>query len=130
MAKISARGATEVARVNAMLPSSATGARHRYTFVLRSDRMILRKYAGERGYKAWRKLATTVPATNEGLVSILRPFGYEIEGDPEPPRRNECQWFARCKRTATVIVVHPIIGDVETCQPCVDKLGLEVDRAI
>jgi hypothetical protein len=74
MAKISARGAKEVCRVKARL----RGRPLEFTFVLRSDRVILRKAPYDNGYKVFRKLATTVPATQEGLASILGPLGYEV----------------------------------------------------
>lgn len=37
-----------------------------------------------------------------------------------------CEWFAMCDNTATVIVTHPVLGRVPTCEACADKLGLVV----
>lgn len=36
-----------------------------------------------------------------------------------------CAWFARCTNAATATVTHPVLGNVPTCQRCIDKLGLE-----
>ena len=35
-----------------------------------------------------------------------------------------CEWFVLCDNVADQVVVHPILGDVPTCQRCVDKLHL------
>lgn len=29
-----------------------------------------------------------------------------------------CEWFALCDRPATVLVQHPVLGDVPTCDRC------------
>lgn len=79
MAKISARGATEVARCIAFLGDDA---KLQYEFVLRSDRAILRKgpiVKGQRAtWKGFRKLHDSIPCTFEGMRSILRPLGYRV----------------------------------------------------
>ena len=35
-----------------------------------------------------------------------------------------CEWFALCDHPATLLVAHPILGDVPTCERCVAKLDL------
>lgn len=35
-----------------------------------------------------------------------------------------CEWFALCDREADHLVRHPILGDVPTCERCVEKLNL------
>lgn len=37
---------------------------------------------------------------------------------------NKCEWFARCEREATHLVRHGVLGEVPTCERCVDKLDL------
>lgn len=32
-----------------------------------------------------------------------------------------CLWFARCDRAAVMLLDHPILGQVPTCQRCADK---------
>jgi hypothetical protein len=39
-----------------------------------------------------------------------------------------CEWFAGCRRTAEVIAVHPILGDVPTCRVCADRHELTTRR--
>jgi hypothetical protein len=34
-----------------------------------------------------------------------------------------CQWFALCTNPATVIVPHPILGDVPACIRCAELSG-------
>lgn len=38
-----------------------------------------------------------------------------------------CEWFAWCERDAAGVVVHPILGEVPTCQICADRLDLDLD---
>jgi hypothetical protein len=40
---------------------------------------------------------------------------------------NMCEWFLRCTREATVLVRHPVLGLVPTCETCVAILGLQRD---
>lgn len=46
----------------------------------------------------------------------------------KPPAKvpTQCAWFVGCQNAADGIVVHPILGDVPTCQRCTDKLGLDL----
>lgn len=39
-----------------------------------------------------------------------------------------CDWFAKCNNEPTVMVDHPVLGWVATCDACVQKLGLEPIR--
>lgn len=32
-----------------------------------------------------------------------------------------CEWYALCDHEATAMVSHPVLGEVPTCQRCVDK---------
>lgn len=36
----------------------------------------------------------------------------------------KCEWFARCENEVTHLVRHGVLGDVPTCERCVEKLGL------
>lgn len=78
MAKISANGCTEVARY---LATSGNGAKA--TFVLRSDRKVLKKYRGE--YGGGYSIITTVKPASMGngkavLIRIAELLGYTKEG--------------------------------------------------
>jgi hypothetical protein len=33
-----------------------------------------------------------------------------------------CQWFALCARPATTVRPHPLLGDVQICTECDDKM--------
>lgn len=35
-----------------------------------------------------------------------------------------CEWFARCEREATHMVRHTILGEIPTCERCVEALDL------
>jgi hypothetical protein len=37
-----------------------------------------------------------------------------------------CEWFLLCDNPADGVVVHPIIGQVPTCNRCADKHELEL----
>lgn len=34
-----------------------------------------------------------------------------------------CEWFALCDRPATVLVPHPVLGQVPTCDRCADRVA-------
>jgi hypothetical protein len=36
-----------------------------------------------------------------------------------------CQWFRGCDKEATALVKHIILGLVQTCDRCVERMGLE-----
>ena len=36
-----------------------------------------------------------------------------------------CSWFAFCDNPATVLVPHPVLDDVPTCQRCADRVKAE-----
>lgn len=36
-----------------------------------------------------------------------------------------CEWFLLCANEASVLVPHPILGEVPTCTRCVEKFDLE-----
>lgn len=61
MAKISARGATEVARVRSEIGASDTEFHAVYTHVLRSDRAVLRKSHVDSGYRIVGRVPTHIP---------------------------------------------------------------------
>jgi hypothetical protein len=77
MAKISARGATEVSRVHGT--TEYGGA----TLVLTSDGRVLRKFDGERGYGLLGRISDKAKRTPEMLAAVLVRFGYT----PDPERR-------------------------------------------
>src|SRR4051794_17231694 len=71
-------------------------------------------------------MGTPVRWGNVGqCVVIVTPSLYHHCHDQprkEPPM--SCQWFALCDNEAVGVVVHPVLGNVPTCQRCADKLSL------
>lgn len=35
-----------------------------------------------------------------------------------------CEWFALCTRPARWLVAHPVLGEVPTCEQCVEQRKL------
>lgn len=78
MAKINARGATEVARINATLTSSVTGHTGEFVFLLRSDAVILRKFKGG-AFKVYSRAKKNVaPDPKAWLTQVITARGYEV----------------------------------------------------
>jgi hypothetical protein len=46
------------------------------------------------------------------------------------PIRYQCEQFLMCDNAATRLVPHPILGEVPSCQRCIDKLGLKQGRPL
>ena len=60
---------------------------------------------------------TTVPQTYNGYVGEDGVVVLEVEeGEP-------CRWFVLCDQYADVYVPHPILGNVPTCNLCVDRIA-------
>jgi hypothetical protein len=79
MAKIHARGASEVARLKAGRRNDDGVVDSVATYVLRSDGAVLRKASYDSGYKLWRRLAKTMPWTEAQLRKVLTEgFGLEV----------------------------------------------------
>ena len=74
MAKISARGCTEVARVTASNPTTGTRA----IFVLRSDGKVLRRNTGDAatGYTVLGKLTCERSEAKARLAKVATRYGY------------------------------------------------------
>jgi hypothetical protein len=36
-----------------------------------------------------------------------------------------CEWFAMCDNDAIEMVLHPILGQMPVCNPCIKKMELE-----
>lgn len=79
MAKISARGATEVARVKVTHhPRSKKIEPFSVTFVMTSDGRILSKIEGS-GYNVSRRVTDKRHRTRETLEAYVRGLGYEVK---------------------------------------------------
>ena len=82
MAKISARGATEVARVEILTEAAGGMGRWRTVYVLRSDRVILRKTKNIKGdgYRQWGKLPTAHALLRAEFVQyVLKQTGGRVD---------------------------------------------------
>lgn len=71
MAKISARGATEIARLH------ATSETVSVTLVLTSDGRVLRKFDGMGGYSVLGRVNDPAKRTSAMLAEVARRFGYQ-----------------------------------------------------
>lgn len=36
-----------------------------------------------------------------------------------------CEWFLLCANEASILVQHPVLGEVPTCTHCAEKLNLD-----
>lgn len=84
MAKIKARGATEVARLATTFDSEDFESPVPYLWVLRSDGVVLRRVTGEfgSGYKVFGRIDRVVTAKAEGeaaLTRIATRRGHEVK---------------------------------------------------
>lgn len=77
MAKISARGATEVARITATLPTVGGVVTVGATLVITSDGRILRKFEGS-GYNLMARVKNPKFITEEFLRSFATRRGYKV----------------------------------------------------
>jgi len=77
MAKISARGATEIGRVIVQAPSSGSTIAARRVFVLCSDGRLLTKFVGEGGTYTLARRGISHPSVPV-LRDIVRSMGYEL----------------------------------------------------
>jgi hypothetical protein len=80
MAKLSARGAHEIAKV-AVTTEDEFG-KTRMLFALRSDGKILRRFPPG-GYSVWKTLKPTAAKTEETLRRVVRAFGYVPDDERE-----------------------------------------------
>lgn len=67
----------------------------------------------------------TTERVSAHLADLLRSNGLlveskEITHDPE----GRCEWFGLCPNPAAGHVVHPVLGNVPTCQLCADRFEL------
>lgn len=44
--------------------------------------------------------------------------GNDIQHALFTARGDKCRWFRNCKRTATIFVKHPVLGDIPCCEKC------------
>jgi hypothetical protein len=84
MAKINARGAREIARVTAYSGNpdgNPDGKPDRMIFVLRSDRVILRRFTGDlaTGYTKFGKVKPTASLDQATLKRIVSALGYSTD---------------------------------------------------
>jgi hypothetical protein len=80
MAKINARNAREIARV-AAYSGNPDGKPDRMIFVLRSDRVVLRRFTGDlsTGYTKFGKVKPTAEMSQATLKRIVEALGYTLE---------------------------------------------------
>ena len=79
MAKISAHGAHEVARIKATIP----GNHYSQLFVIASDGRVLSRYTDiSSGYRIYGRIKDPSKRTAEFLRVLLEKRGYHIAGQP------------------------------------------------
>lgn len=78
MAKISARGATEVARIKFERPGARADTPEPGVLVLRSDRKVLYKLTGWGGYTVMGTVKAEAPQTAETLAKIVVRRGWKV----------------------------------------------------